>query len=189
MFLCEWLDGAFKLLVMDHLKQTYITVPDMYEWVKALPDCSGISFTMNHIIFALRFKCNQPRYMYFLAPFNIHSCCLIHVWILNLMKCLGFIWLIYYLRYCSRTIQLSLVILLLGVGIATVTDLQLNMLGSILSLLAVVTTCIAQIVSLSNNLDKILGNIINNSNLIIINWNLDVMVLPVNHGLDFCNRP
>ncbi|KAI8030480.1 UDP-xylose transporter 3 [Camellia lanceoleosa] len=49
---------------------------------------------------------------------------------------------------CSsfRRIQLSLSILLLGVGIATVTDLQLNIMGSILSLLAVVTTCVAQIV-------------------------------------------
>ncbi|GMP23643.1 hypothetical protein CsSME_00001167 [Camellia sinensis var. sinensis] len=41
--------------------------------------------------------------------------------------------------------QLSLSILLLGVGVATVTDLQLNIMGSILSLLAVVTTCVAQI--------------------------------------------
>lgn len=48
---------------------------------------------------------------------------------------------------CSRNVQLSLSILLLGVGIATVTDLQLNVLGSVLSLLAVITTCIAQIVS------------------------------------------
>lgn len=48
---------------------------------------------------------------------------------------------------CSRKIQFSLSILLLGVGIATVTDLQLNMLGSVLSLLAVITTCVAQIVS------------------------------------------
>ncbi|THF94311.1 hypothetical protein TEA_020347 [Camellia sinensis var. sinensis] len=47
--------------------------------------------------------------------------------------------------YYSRNIQLSLLILLLGVGIATVTDLQLNVLGSVLSLLAVVTTCVAQI--------------------------------------------
>ena len=48
---------------------------------------------------------------------------------------------------CSRSIQFALTILLVGVGIATVTDLQLNVLGSILSLLAVITTCIAQIVS------------------------------------------
>lgn len=48
---------------------------------------------------------------------------------------------------CSKSIQGSLLILLVGVGIATVTDLQLNVLGSILSLLAVITTCIAQIVS------------------------------------------
>nr|GMC59217.1 uncharacterized membrane protein At1g06890-like [Ipomoea batatas] len=47
----------------------------------------------------------------------------------------------------SRSIQLSLLILLSGVGIATITDLQLNVVGSILSLLAVLTTCIAQIVS------------------------------------------
>lgn len=32
-----------------------------------------------------------------------------------------------------------------GVGVATVTDLQLNLKGSVLSLLAVVTTCLAQI--------------------------------------------
>ncbi|KAG2260217.1 hypothetical protein Bca52824_079511 [Brassica carinata] len=49
-------------------------------------------------------------------------------------------------------IQFSLTILLLGVGIATVTDLQLNMLGSVLSLLAVITTCVAQI--MTNTIQK-----------------------------------
>jgi glycopeptide antibiotics resistance protein len=48
---------------------------------------------------------------------------------------------------CSRNIKLSLSVLLLGVGVATVTDLQLNAMGSVLSLLAIITTCIAQIVS------------------------------------------
>ncbi|KAI3470956.1 hypothetical protein Pfo_027619 [Paulownia fortunei] len=52
----------------------------------------------------------------------------------------------------SRSIKLSLAILLLGVGIATITDLQLNMLGSFLSLLAVVTTCVAQI--MTNTIQK-----------------------------------
>ncbi|KAK4273775.1 hypothetical protein QN277_017106 [Acacia crassicarpa] len=52
----------------------------------------------------------------------------------------------------SKRIQLSLVILLLGVGIATVTDLQLNALGSFLSLLAVITTCVAQI--MTNTIQK-----------------------------------
>jgi solute carrier family 35 protein E3 len=37
--------------------------------------------------------------------------------------------------------------LLLGVGIASVTDLKLNFLGSILSGLAIATTCVGQIVS------------------------------------------
>ncbi|KAF9597695.1 hypothetical protein IFM89_021173 [Coptis chinensis] len=50
-----------------------------------------------------------------------------------------------FFRKQFRTIQFSLSILLLGVGIATVTDLQLNVLGSVLSLLAVLTTCVAQI--------------------------------------------
>jgi len=53
---------------------------------------------------------------------------------------------------CSRNVQLSLSILLLGVGIATVTDLQLNVLGSVLSLLAVLTTCVAQI--MTNTIQK-----------------------------------
>ena len=48
---------------------------------------------------------------------------------------------------CSRNIKLSLSVLLVGVCVATVTDLQLNAVGSILSLLAIITTCIAQIVS------------------------------------------
>ncbi|KAF7119850.1 hypothetical protein RHSIM_Rhsim13G0060100 [Rhododendron simsii] len=52
----------------------------------------------------------------------------------------------------SRNVQLSLSILLLGVGIATVTDLQLNVLGSVLSLLAVITTCVAQI--MTNTIQK-----------------------------------
>jgi glycopeptide antibiotics resistance protein len=53
---------------------------------------------------------------------------------------------------CSRSIQMSLSVLLLGVGVATVTDLQLNAVGSILSLLAIITTCIAQIVSFHQKL-------------------------------------
>lgn len=56
---------------------------------------------------------------------------------------------IYLTSVCSRNIQISLVVLLMGVGIATVTDLQLNVLGSVLSMLAIVTTCVAQIVSLA----------------------------------------
>jgi hypothetical protein len=54
--------------------------------------------------------------------------------------------------HCSRSIQMSLSVLLLGVGVATVTDLQLNAVGSILSLLAIITTCIAQIVSFQQQL-------------------------------------
>jgi solute carrier family 35 protein E3 len=53
---------------------------------------------------------------------------------------------------CSRNIKLSLSVLLVGVGVATVTDLQLNTVGSVLSLLAIITTCIAQI--MTNTIQK-----------------------------------
>lgn len=52
----------------------------------------------------------------------------------------------------SRPVQLSLLCLLAGVGIATVTDLELNYLGTCLSLLAILTTCIAQI--MTNTIQK-----------------------------------
>ncbi|XP_073303775.1 UDP-xylose transporter 1 [Primulina huaijiensis] len=52
----------------------------------------------------------------------------------------------------SEKIKSSLLILLLGVGIASVTDLQLNFVGTILSLLAIVTTCVGQI--LTNTIQK-----------------------------------
>lgn len=52
----------------------------------------------------------------------------------------------------SKKIKFSLSILLLGVGIASVTDLQLNFVGTILSLLAIITTCIGQI--LTNTIQK-----------------------------------
>ncbi|CAA2985112.1 uncharacterized membrane At1g06890 [Olea europaea subsp. europaea] len=52
----------------------------------------------------------------------------------------------------SQKIKLSLLVLLLGVGIASVTDLQLNFVGTILSLLAILTTCVGQI--LTNTIQK-----------------------------------
>uniref|UniRef100_A0A0E0JQE6 Sugar phosphate transporter domain-containing protein n=1 Tax=Oryza punctata TaxID=4537 RepID=A0A0E0JQE6_ORYPU len=52
---------------------------------------------------------------------------------------------IFFRKTFSRSIQMALAILLFGVGVATVTDLQLNRLGSLLSLFAVLTTCISQI--------------------------------------------
>ncbi|KAE8711500.1 hypothetical protein F3Y22_tig00110290pilonHSYRG00040 [Hibiscus syriacus] len=52
----------------------------------------------------------------------------------------------------SQKIKLSLFLLLVGVGIASITDLQLNFVGTILSLLAIATTCVAQI--LTNTIQK-----------------------------------
>ncbi|KAI3996035.1 hypothetical protein MKX01_007350 [Papaver californicum] len=64
---------------------------------------------------------------------------------LAIIPCTVFFQKIFFQKKFSKSIQFSLSILLLGVGIATVTDPQLNILGSVLSLLAVLTTCIAQI--------------------------------------------
>ncbi|KAA3468752.1 putative membrane protein isoform X1 [Gossypium australe] len=74
---------------------------------------------------------------------------------LAIIPCTVLLETLFFRKKFSRSIQLSLAILLLGVGIATVTDLQLNLLGSILSLLAVITTCVAQIVSLAGVAGKI----------------------------------
>ncbi|ERN08375.1 hypothetical protein AMTR_s00148p00057680 [Amborella trichopoda] len=52
----------------------------------------------------------------------------------------------------SQKIKFSLMLLLVGVGIASVTDLKLNLLGSVLSLLAIATTCVAQI--MTNTIQK-----------------------------------
>lgn len=49
--------------------------------------------------------------------------------------------------FCSQKIKLSLFLLLIGVGIASITDLQLNFVGTVLSVLAIITTCVGQIVS------------------------------------------
>ncbi|KAI5666285.1 hypothetical protein M9H77_16138 [Catharanthus roseus] len=52
----------------------------------------------------------------------------------------------------SQKIKLSLLILLFGVGVASITDLQLNLVGTVLSLLAIITTCVGQI--LTNTIQK-----------------------------------
>ncbi|KAL7228483.1 hypothetical protein ACSBR2_007242 [Camellia fascicularis] len=71
---------------------------------------------------------------------------------LAIIPCTVLLETLFFSKKFNRRIQLSLSILLLGVGIATVTDLQLNIMGSILSLLAVVTTCVAQI--MTNTIQK-----------------------------------
>ncbi|KAG4961252.1 hypothetical protein JHK87_037885 [Glycine soja] len=49
----------------------------------------------------------------------------------------------------SSKIKFALFLLLVGVGIASITDLQLNFVGTILSLLAIITTCVGQIKKLN----------------------------------------
>ncbi|KAG2669829.1 hypothetical protein I3843_14G052500 [Carya illinoinensis] len=66
---------------------------------------------------------------------------------LAIIPCTVLLETLFFMKKFSRSIQFSLIILLFGVGIATVTDLQLNALGSFLSLLAVITTCVAQIMT------------------------------------------
>lgn len=71
---------------------------------------------------------------------------------LAIIPCTVFLETVFFKKKFSRSIQSSLAVLLIGVGIATVTDLQLNALGSFLSFLAVVTTCVAQI--MTNTIQK-----------------------------------
>lgn len=71
---------------------------------------------------------------------------------LAIIPCTVLLETLFFRKIFSRNVQLSLTMLLLGVGIATVTDLQLNILGAVLSLLAIVTTCIAQI--MTNTIQK-----------------------------------
>ncbi|CAH9123147.1 unnamed protein product [Cuscuta epithymum] len=71
---------------------------------------------------------------------------------LAIIPCTVLLETLFFRKKFSRNVQVALTILLFGVGIATVTDLQLNMLGSILSMLAIITTCIAQI--MTNTIQK-----------------------------------
>ena len=51
----------------------------------------------------------------------------------------------FYAKRFSRETKASLAVLLLGVAAATVTDVRLNFLGTVVSLFAVATTCVSQI--------------------------------------------
>ncbi|KAL8144511.1 hypothetical protein V2J09_017543 [Rumex salicifolius] len=83
---------------------------------------------------------------------KIASCSFFQMTKLAIIPCTVLLETVFLNKKFSRSVQLSLTVLLLGVGIATVTDLQLNALGSFLSLLAVLTTCVAQI--MTNTIQK-----------------------------------
>ncbi|KAI7727901.1 hypothetical protein M8C21_010190 [Ambrosia artemisiifolia] len=65
---------------------------------------------------------------------------------LAIIPCTVLLETLFFSKQFSKKVKFALTILLLGVGIATVTDLQLNLMGSVLSLFAIITTCVAQIV-------------------------------------------
>jgi solute carrier family 35 protein E3 len=71
---------------------------------------------------------------------------------LAIIPCTVLLETLFYRKRFSRRIQFSIALLLFGVGVATVTDLQLNVLGSVISCLAIVTTCVAQI--MTNTIQK-----------------------------------
>ncbi|PWA98411.1 nodulin MtN21 /EamA-like transporter family protein [Artemisia annua] len=71
---------------------------------------------------------------------------------LAIIPCTVLLETLFFSKQFSKKVRFSLAVLLLGVGIATVTDLQLNLLGSVLSLLAIITTCVAQI--MTNTIQK-----------------------------------
>ncbi|EFJ14247.1 hypothetical protein SELMODRAFT_268896 [Selaginella moellendorffii] len=71
---------------------------------------------------------------------------------LAIIPCTVLLETVFLRKVFSKSIQLALLLLLVGVGIATITDLQLNALGSVLSVFAIVTTCVAQI--MTNTIQK-----------------------------------
>eukprot|EP00249_Psilotum_nudum_P003951 c17462_g1_i1 orf=1-861(-) len=71
---------------------------------------------------------------------------------LAIIPCTVLLETLFFGKRFSHHIQLSLIVLLIGVGIATITDLQLNALGSLISVLAIGTTCVAQI--MTNTIQK-----------------------------------
>ncbi|CAK9275288.1 unnamed protein product [Sphagnum jensenii] len=71
---------------------------------------------------------------------------------LAIIPCTVFLETVFLRKQFSKRIQLSLLMLLVGVGIATVTDMQLNLLGAVISLFTIVTTCVAQI--MTNTIQK-----------------------------------
>lgn len=64
---------------------------------------------------------------------------------LAIIPCTVFIQTSFYGKMFSTRVKAALAVLLGGVAIATVTDLELNTLGATLSFCAVVTTCVSQI--------------------------------------------
>ncbi|XP_024389076.1 UDP-xylose transporter 2 isoform X2 [Physcomitrium patens] len=71
---------------------------------------------------------------------------------LAIIPCTVLLETVFFRKRFSQRIQFSIALLLFGVGIATVTDMQLNFLGSVISCLAIVTTCVAQI--MTNTIQK-----------------------------------
>ena len=72
---------------------------------------------------------------------------------LAIIPCTMAIQTVFYGKQFSSRVKLSLAVLLGGVAVATVTDLELNTLGSILSSCAVISTCVSQI--WTNTMQKI----------------------------------
>ena len=74
---------------------------------------------------------------------------------LAIIPCTVAIQTMFYAKQFSARVKGSLAVLLGGVAVATVTDLELNTIGSMMSICAVVTTCVSQI--WTNTMQKTYG--------------------------------
>nr|CAB3499686.1 unnamed protein product [Digitaria exilis] len=115
----------------------------------------GVTFITLHVAQRLRFFEPKPVDVATVVSFGMLNG--IFIGLLNL--CLGFnsmtklaiipftmlLETIFLDKKFSQSIKASVVVLLLGVGISSVTDLQLNLVGSIISALSIVATCVGQI--------------------------------------------
>ena len=74
---------------------------------------------------------------------------------LAIIPCTVAIQTVFYAKQFSGRVKAALGVLLGGVAVATVTDLELNTVGSVMSVCAVVTTCVSQI--WTNTMQKTYG--------------------------------
>ncbi|CAN1253159.1 UDP-xylose transporter 1 [Linum perenne] len=79
-------------------------------------------------------------------------------------------------KHFSQKIKFALFLLLVGVGIASVTDLQLNYLGTILSLLAIITTCVGQIAAVLFVSGPMVDKFLTSKNVFAYKYNPTVVI-------------
>jgi solute carrier family 35 protein E3 len=139
----------------------YITEKDGYNFMVFL-SFLHFSFTMvgTRVMLALGFFQDKPASLSGVLPVAIGSLMSVAFMNLNLshnsvgfyqlskLACIPFTLFVQYIAYSQsvpRSVQLTLIPITVGVGYATIYDLDLNLLGTVFALFAVVATALSQI--------------------------------------------